>query len=326
MNLSEIYQKGAEFLESKNVGLFLRSVETEFVAKNNEEIFRRYRFVQRAINSIEPTTRTRLLDVDLQVPIVMSSISAPIPTIQDNGLLKVAKALKETGSMMWTGTPIPTNIRELVEVGVPLVQTVKPYTDRSRIKEILSEAEAAGATWVGIEVDAGQGTKLLDQQVARDCSPISVDELKEIKRKVSRPLVLKGILSPWDAEKALEVGADVIVVSNHGGHTIDYLPHPLEVMHEIVEVVGNRIPIIVDGGFRRGTDVLKGLAFGAQAVGVGRPILYGLAADGEEGVKTVITEMAEELKRAMAMTGVEDPSSAHEGIILRSGQNSEHDR
>ena len=78
MNLGEIYQKGAEFLESKNIGLFLRSVETEFVAKNNEEIFRRYKFVQRAINSIVPNTRTRLLDVDLQVPIIMSSISAPM--------------------------------------------------------------------------------------------------------------------------------------------------------------------------------------------------------------------------------------------------------
>jgi len=152
--------------------------------------------------------------------------------------------------------------------------------------------------------------------MVRDCSPISVEEIREIKRKISRPLVLKGILSTWDAEKALEAGADVIVVSNHGAHTIDYLPHPLEVMDDIVRVVDRRIPIIVDGGFRRGTDVLKGLAFGAQAVGLGRPILYGLAAGDKEGVTTVITEMAEELRRAMTMTGVKNPSSAHRGIIL----------
>ena len=86
MTLSDIYQKGAEILESKKLGLNLRGVETEYVLKNNEEIFKRYRFLQRAINSIEPTMRTRLLDVDLQVPIVMSSISGPIPQIQDNGL------------------------------------------------------------------------------------------------------------------------------------------------------------------------------------------------------------------------------------------------
>ena len=226
----------------------------------------------------------------------MSSITSPIPQIQDNGLIKVARALKETGSMMWTGTPVPSNLKELVEVGVPLVQTIKPYADRSRMMEMISEVENAGVTWVCIEVDAGQGTKILDRQMATGCSPISVDELREIKQKISRPMVLKGILSPWDAEKALEVGADVIVVSNHGAHTIDYLPHPLEVMDEIVKIIAGQIPIIVDGGFRRGTDVLKGLAFGAQAIGVGRPILLGLAVGGEEGVKTVISEMANELR------------------------------
>ena len=129
-------------------------------------------------------------------------------------------------------------------------------------------------------------------------------------------MLLKGVLSRWDAEKALEVGADVIVVSNHGAHTIDYLPHPLEVMDEIVGTIAGKIPIIVDGGFRRGTDVLKGMAFGAQAVGIGRPILYGLAADGEEGVKTVIREMTEELKRVMTMVGVPNPDGVHKGIIL----------
>ena len=316
MTLSEIYQKGAEILESKPLALNLRGVETEFVLRNNEEIFKRYKFRQQAINSVEATTETRLLDVELKVPIIMSSITGPIPQIQENGLLKVARALKETGSMMSLGTPIPSNLEELVEVGVPLVQTIKPLSDRNRLMDMISQAEAAGVTWVGIEVDAGYGTKILDRPVVRDCSPISVEEIKEIKQRISRPLILKGILSAWDAEKALEAGADVIVVSNHGAHTIDYLPHPLEVMDEIVKLVANQIPIIVDGGFRRGTDVLKGLAFGAQAVGIGRPILYGLAAGDEEGVKTVITEMAGELRRTMTMTGVENPRSAHRGIIL----------
>jgi (S)-2-hydroxy-acid oxidase len=246
----------------------------------------------------------------------MSSISAPIPQIQENGLLKVARALKEAGSMMWTGSPMPANLRELVEVGVPLVQTFKPLADRDKLLKMISQAEAAGVTWVGVEIDAGQGTKILDKSMVTGCSPILLSELKEIKQMINRPLVLKGILSPWDADKALEAGADVIMVSNHGAHTIDYLPHPLEVMDEIVKIVAGQIPIIVDGGFRRGTDILKALAFGAQAVGIGRPILYGLAAAGQEGVKTVINEMAEELKRTMTMTGVRNPSSAHRGIIL----------
>jgi isopentenyl diphosphate isomerase/L-lactate dehydrogenase-like FMN-dependent dehydrogenase len=145
---------------------------------------------------------------------------------------------------------------------------------------------------------------------------MSVDELKEIKRKISRPFILKGILSPWDAQKALEAGADVIVVSNHGAHTIDYLPHPLDVMDGILEVVDGKVPIIMDGGFRRGSDVLKGLAFGAQAIGVGRPILLALAADSENGVRTLINELAESLRRYMIMTGVDSPADAHKEILL----------
>ena len=316
MKLSEIYQKGTEILENKKLGINLRGVETEFVMKHNEEIFARYLFLQQAIDSVEATTTTKLLNIELQVPIVMSSISAPIPQIQENGLLKVARALKEVGSMMLTGSPMPANLKELVEVGVPLAQTFKPHADRNKLMKMIAEAEAAGVVWVGIEIDAGAGTKILDKPMVTGCSPISVSELKEIKQMISRPLILKGVLSPWDADKALEAGADVIVVSNHGAHTIDYLPHPLEVMDGIVREIAGQIPIIVDGGFRRGTDVLKGLAFGAQAVGVGRPILYGLAAAGQEGVKTVITEMAEELRRTMTMTGVKNPSSAHKGIIL----------
>ena len=103
MALSEIYQKGAEILESKKLGINLRGVETEFVMKHNEEIFARYLFLQQAIDSVEATTKTKLLNIEFQVPIVMSSITAPIPQIQENGLLKVARALKETGSMMSIG-------------------------------------------------------------------------------------------------------------------------------------------------------------------------------------------------------------------------------
>ena len=186
MTLSEIYRKGADLLESKNLAFNLKGVETEFVLKNNEEVFKNYKFQQHAINSIEVTLETRLLDVELQVPIVMSSITAPIPQIQQNGLIKVARALKEIGSMMSLGSPVPSNLKDLVEVGVPLLQTVKPFADRSKVIQMISQAEAAGVSWVGIEVDAGQGTKVIDRPIVGDCVPMSVEELKEVKQKVSR--------------------------------------------------------------------------------------------------------------------------------------------
>ena len=95
-------------------------------------------------------------------------------------------------------------------------------------------------------------------------------------------------MSRRDAEKCVQAGADGIVVSNHGAHTLDYLPHALQVMDEIVEAVGGKTVLIVDGGFRPGSDVLKGLAFAASLVGLGRPILCGLAAKGPVGVSNLI--------------------------------------
>lgn len=316
MKLSEIYAKGAENLRKKKLLFYLQGVETEFVLEHNEEIFKRFKFLQKAIGSKPASTETTLLGVNLKTPITMSSVSMPIPQIAEDGLIQVAQGVREAGSMMWTGSPLPKNLDELVRTGVPLVQTIKPYEERGRIFQEIETAERAGVTAVGVEVDAGQGTKIRDQIMASGCTPISVGELREIKEAVKRPLVLKGVLSPWDAEKSLEVGANLIVVSNHGAHTIDSLPHPLEVMDEIVKVIDGRIPIMVDGGFRRGTDVLKGLAFGAQAVGIVRPILYGLAANGKEGVREVLEQMTSELRRTMTMVGIRSPAEVKRDIFL----------
>jgi len=318
MTLTEIYHKGSEILgASKGLEFNLWGVETEFVLRHNREVFDRYVFRQKAIDVEEATTTIRLLDVKLEVPLIMSSITAPIPVIQKDGLMKVARALKSTGSMMSLGSPMPPNLKELVEVGVPIIQTFKPIADRAKLMEMVLTAGQAGVTWLGIEVDAGMGTKIRDRIMVKDCAPVSVEELKEIKQRISCPFILKGILSGWDAEKALEAEADVIVVSNHGAHSLDYLPHPLEMMDEIVSVIGHKIPIIVDGGFRRGSDVLKGLASGAQAIGLGRPILYGLAADGENGVRDVITGIADELRRIMTMTGVKTPLHADKSTLIK---------
>ena len=171
----------------------------------------------------------------------------------------------------------------------------------------IDEIQAAGVNWLGIEIDSGQGTKVHDKQMAFDCSPLSLKELKEIRKKVSIPLIFKGVLGKEDAEKSMEAGADAIFVSNHGAHTLDYLPHPFQVMDEIVSVTKGETVILVDGGFRRGSDAFKGLAFGATLVGLGRPILYGLAANKSEGVKEVIQQMTQEMKRLMSMTGFGSP-------------------
>lgn len=118
------------------------------------------------------------------------------------------------------------------------------------------------------------------------------------------PILLKGILNPEDAIRALDAGASGIIVSNHGGRNLDTLPATAEALPRVVEAVAGRIPVLVDGGIRRGTDVLKALAMGAQAVMIGRPYVYGLAVAGAAGVERVLQILKTELMMAMALAGV----------------------
>ncbi len=307
MGVADIYRKGEKFLREKEYGWVLDAVETGFILEHDRRILDRYTFRPRYIDGVEPRTACRVLGVDLATPVIMSAMTMPIPAITDTGLMDVAEALKEAGSLMWTGTPTPKTLKELVASGVPVAANVKPFRDRDKVFQGLQDIQEAGVTWVGIETDAGQGTKIHDKQVASDCAPLTFKELQDIRQKVSCPLICKGILSRQDAEKSLAAGADGIVVSNHGAHTLDYLPHPLQVMEGIVEAVAGQMVIIVDGGFRRGSDVLKGLAFGASLVGLGRPILYGLAAGGSDGVRELIVEITAEMKRIMSLIGAEEP-------------------
>ena len=316
MGLSDIYRKGERLLREKEFGWLLDAVETGFIIEHDRCILDRYAFRPQYIDGVKPKTACRVLGVELATPVIMSAMTMPIPAITENGLMDVAEALKKAGSLMWTGTPIPKNLKKLTAVGVPVVANAKPLRDRDQMFQCLEDIQQAGVTWVGIETDAGQGTKVHDKQVASDCTPLSLKELKDIRKKVSCPLICKGVLSRRDAEKCAEAGADGMVVSNHGAHTLDYLPHALQVLEEIVEAVGGKTILIADGGFRRGSDVIKGLAFGASLVGLGRPILYGLAAEGREGVREIINQITEEMQRIMSLIGAKEPGKLTRDMLI----------
>jgi 4-hydroxymandelate oxidase len=118
------------------------------------------------------------------------------------------------------------------------------------------------------------------------------------------PILVKGVLTPEDARLAAEHGAAGVVVSNHGGRQLDTVPAGADALPAVAEAVGDRMDLIVDGGIRRGTDVLKALALGARAVMVGRPVVWGLAVDGERGVRTVLELLVAEFDIALALAGV----------------------
>jgi L-lactate dehydrogenase (cytochrome) len=161
-------------------------------------------------------------------------------------------------------------------------------------------ANVAGNTSVGDGTDAIS----LAEYVGSQFDPaLSWDDVDWIRDRWDRPLVLKGIQSVEDARIAADRGVDAIAISNHGGRQLDSGPAPLDLLPSIVDAVGGRTEIICDGGVRRGSDIVKAIALGANAVMAGRPYLYGLGAAGEAGVDQVLANFASETRRTMALIG-----------------------
>ena len=143
------------------------------------------------------------------------------------------------------------------------------------------------------------------------------DDIEWIKKRWGGPLILKGILDAEDARRAADTGADAIVVSNHGGRQLDGAPSSISVLPEIVDAVGDRIEIHMDGGIRSGQDVLKARCLGAQAVYIGRPYIYGLAALGKEGVGKALKIIRSELDLTMALCGERDVNDLNRNNLYR---------
>ena len=315
MELSELYQKGKEILSQKPYGKLLDGVETEFEIPHDRDILDRYTFRLKCIDGIEAETDCQVLGVALATPVIMSAVTAPIPAIKDDGLMETALGLKDAGSLMWVGSQTPKELKALVETGVPVAANVRPFKDRKKLFQTIDKIQEAGAKWLGLQIDTGLGTKVIDRMAVEDCTPLSMIELEEIRNRTSIPLIFKGVLGAEDAVKSVDAGADGIFVS-HGAHILDYLPHPLQVMDEILPAVKGRAVIMVDSNFRRGSDVMKGLAFGASLVGICRPILYGLAADGREGVAGIVNGINDELKRIMGLAGTPEPGAVTKNVLI----------
>lgn len=149
-----------------------------------------------------------------------------------------------------------------------------------------------------------------------ECS-LTWKDLAWLKSITDLPLIIKGVVRPDDALRAIDHGADGIVVSNHGGRQLDSSPATIEVLPAIAEALDGRLPILLDGGVRRGTDVLKAIALGADAVLIGRPILWGLAADGSDGVTEVLEMLRAEIDLALALCGTPTLADIDRSLVGR---------
>jgi isopentenyl diphosphate isomerase/L-lactate dehydrogenase-like FMN-dependent dehydrogenase len=182
-------------------------------------------------------------------------------------------------------------------IGVP---TIKPW-NKEAVFEKLDILKANNIFAAAMDVD-GAGLPFL-KAMNPNAGSKSVDEMREIIEYAGRPFIIKGIMTPAGAQKAVDAGAAAIVVSNHGGRVQGGVPSTAEVLPDIVKKVKGKITILVDGGIRSGVDVFRAIALGADAVLIGRPVLTAIYGAGEEGYKVYMDKITGELKSTMTMCG-----------------------
>lgn len=304
----------------------------EITLRRNIESYRRL--------LLEPRVLTDLGELDLGITLLGRRRPFPIllaPTasnraVHPEGEIAVAQAASRTGATYVLSTSSNTAVEEVAKAtSSPLWFQLYVYPDTAAAKDLIRRAEDAGCEAICITVDtpvpglrdrqakarfdprAGgltyphlEWAQSRSPNVARSPREPQRLEWKDVEHftKHSRvPVFLKGIMRAEDARLALEAGAAGIIVSNHGGRSLDTLPATVEVLPGIVAAVQGRAPVLVDGGIRRGTDVVKALALGATAVLIGRPYVYGLAVAGAEGVVRVLEILIEELRQSLALLG-----------------------
>lgn len=261
----------------------------------------------------EPSTDASLMGLELSFPVLAApiggvSFNMGAAMTEQDYVEAVLKGCRTAGVLGCTGDGVPPIIEEAALHGLRGengrgIPFIKPWEGPER-DEKLEHALSTGCPAIGMDIDAAGLITL--RKMGRPVAPLSPQELAQVVRRVhdaGRRFILKGIMTPVDAQYALEAGADAIVVSNHGGRVLDHCPGTATVLPRIVETVGGRMAVLADGGIRDGVDVLKMLALGADAVCIGRPISIAAIGGGADGVHQYLTQVRAQLQQAMLLTG-----------------------
>lgn len=303
----------------------------------NREAFDRLRLAGRVLADMKgASTETTLFGHSLPVPILVAPI-AHQKLVHPDGELATAIGASAVSAWMTVSTLSSVGLEEVAETAqTTLWFQLYMQTTRAATLALVRRAEAAGYAAIVVTVDAPvNGVRNIEQRAGfrlpAHVRPVNIDgiqgpvsragpgespvfkglldyaptwaDVEWLRSETNLPILLKGIVHPDDAERAIACGADGIVVSNHGGRTLDTLPASLDALEAVARRVSGRVPLILDGGVRRGTDVLKALALGAHAVMIGQPILHALAVAGPVGVIHLLTILRAEFEAAMALTG-----------------------
>ncbi|GAA3057445.1 alpha-hydroxy acid oxidase [Actinokineospora globicatena] len=313
----------------------------EWTLRENTAAYQRIRLRPRVLVDVEAVdTAVDLLGSSLTAPLGVAPM-AYHRLVHPDGELATVAAAGAAGALFVASMFASTDLVRMADAATgPLWMQLYWLRDRGALLDLVGRAERAGYRALVLTVDAPKvarrlrdlrsgftlpahvsavnltselmapshvaqaGVSAIERHSRERFDPtITWADLAWLRERTRLPLVLKGILTSADAWLAVEHGVDAVVVSNHGGRQLDGVPATVDVLAEVVDAVAGALPVLVDGGVRRGTDVLKALALGAATVLVGRPVLWGLAHSGAAGAEHVLTLLREELEEAMALCG-----------------------
>ncbi len=338
ININEYEALAQERLDKPVWDYYYGGSEDETTVHANREGFARIRLRPRMLVDVGTVdTRTTILGTPVSMPILIAP-SALHCMAHPEGEGATARAAGAVGTLMVVSTVATRSLEEVAEVATgPLWFQLYVYDDLELSASLVQRAQSAGYRAIVLTVDtphiskrerdihnnflipppplrAANFTGKYANETAMHAS-ITWDSIAWLRSLTALPILLKGILTAEDALLAIEYGADGIVVSNHGGRQLDGAIASIEALPEVVDAVAGRCEVYLDGGIRRGTDVLKALALGARAVLIGRPALWGLAVDGQEGVHHVLKILHGELEMAMGLSGKPTLASIDRSLV-----------
>jgi 4-hydroxymandelate oxidase len=353
MDPEELEEAARACLDPMAYDYFAGGAESEAALAANLTSWSRWQLHPHVLRDVTRVdTATTVLGTPVASPVLIAP-TAYHALAHADGEAATARAAAGHGTVMIVSTLATTSLEDVAAAvpGAPRWFQLYVFSDRGYAGELVDRAAAAGYQALVLTVDAPvlghrprdarnafrlpdhltmanlpsdlpdqyadvEGSGLAAMFTDHDRS-LTVDDLAWLKDRSGLPLVVKGIHRADDAVACVEAGADAVVVSNHGGRQLDRAVPPAEVLGEVVAAINGRAEVYGDGGVRRGVDVLTSLALGARAVLLGRPVLWGLAVDGETGVRTVLDGLREELERAMTLSGVTDATDVPADLVRR---------
>jgi 4-hydroxymandelate oxidase len=304
----------------------------ELTVRWNREAYEHLRLRPRVLVDVSKLdTRVKLFGEELPFPILLSPTGAQ-GFVYPDGDLASARGAGAAGAILVISSSASVRVEEVAKAATrPVWFQLYVQKDRGFTRDLVQRAEGAGCRAICVTVDSPTHGARNREERARGELPerplpnlkgkdyldptLSWKDIDWLRGFARTPVLLKGVLNPDDAAIAVKAGVSGIIVSNHGGRNLDTVPATISVLPLVAERVDGRIPLIVDGGVRRGTDVLKALALGATAVGIGRPYLYGLGVGGADGVARVVEILRREFEMAMMLTGRPTISSIDRSVI-----------